>query len=393
MRDWDDADKRERDDEEPETEVPHRGPADLAQRFADGPRDAERDAAGGLARDDDPVAAAARRAGCRDERRPLDAERLQMGLVGRLGRVQRARPVDGERDFTLVAPREAQDHRERAVQVQHRIGTPDDAAVLLNVHLDVASFDADRQGLPVPARGGLARERFGHGVESLLPGRELLLDALFDHRADLRIGRGDAGGRGGARRFLDDPRNVHDDDLGSGWRRNIRRPSAVPRAAGPVRCAGWGRKTGPPHSPAPPAWVRRDGDRDAVGIGYRRSGRDVRRRVKLHAIHQRGGVAEQRRDARAHRLRIGIEGTLRRCRSGDEQAVQPAPDVGRNHFHAPADVGGTLRRLALCRQLERVDGGQVGDQRHRGKRDDRHQDERNDQPCSQRHGAGPAASV
>ena len=61
-------------------------------------------------------------------------------------------------------------------------------------------------------------------------------------------------------------------------------------------------------------------------------GRDVRRRMELDAIDERGGVAEQGGDAVAHRLWIGVERAFRRRGAGDEQAVHAGAQRRRSPF-------------------------------------------------------------
>src|SRR5262245_13957170 len=82
MRDGNDPDKCEPDNEQSEPQVSHRCATDVEERVTDGSRNAEDDATRCLAGDDEPVAAAARRAFGSNRCGALDSQRIETVLVG-----------------------------------------------------------------------------------------------------------------------------------------------------------------------------------------------------------------------------------------------------------------------------------------------------------------------
>src|SRR4029453_9637837 len=72
------------------------------------------------------------------------------------------------------------------------------------------------------------------------------------------------------------------------------------------------------------------------------------------------------------------------CRN-DEHAIHPAADIRHDPLHPPPDVDRALRRFTPRRILERGHRGSVADERHRAQGHYREEQERDDQPGTQRH--------
>ena len=118
-RQRDDADEREADEAEAERRVARARPAQVAQRVADRPRDAELQARAGRIRrrDDDPVGSTVVPGAVRRPRvtSPPMASSFLLVVVGR--RVELAVLADGERHLAAIAARRREDRREQVRQV------------------------------------------------------------------------------------------------------------------------------------------------------------------------------------------------------------------------------------------------------------------------------------
>ena len=259
--------------------------------------------------------------------------------------------------------------------IQHRVRAADHAAVLLDRDFDVAPCDVDRQPSnrprAPPPRASAPRPS---SVRLAWLAASCCSIRFSTSLPNLRVRRRHARGGGGARGFLDDPRDVHHDDLRPGRRRSApavrRRRSAVSAAAGLDRrgaasTEGWGSARC--RSPRPAS-----GGAGTSGAGWNST------RSTSAAVSPSSGATLSRTVCGS-----GLNGRSGEAGAGDEEPVHAAPDVGSHHFHATADVGRALSGFALSGLLERTHRRRVREEGDGRERHDREQQKCDDQPCSE----------
>ena len=124
---------------------------------------------------------------------PADADRFErLALLG-LGIVELTPEIDGERNLSLIPPGEREDRPQRAIQIERRVGLPDNLAPLFHGDLDPPALDlhlhvlCGGSGCARGSRLAFFRNRAGARLERRLRCTE----RLFNQRRECRSLRRD----------------------------------------------------------------------------------------------------------------------------------------------------------------------------------------------------------